>query len=98
MQTITIKDAADAIDAAARLIGFHPQNVMKKLSQLLIDKADGKGLSGRKIQDLARGNAQTNRTALTLLELEGYITPSPHKSIRPYTGDPDDTDPDRSEP
>lgn len=26
MQTITIKDAADAIDAAARLIGFHPQN------------------------------------------------------------------------
>lgn len=70
---------------------FRPTAVMSKLSRLISEKAGDKGLSGRKVQDLARGNAQTNRTALTLLEVEGYVTPSPHKTIRPYAGDEVDT-------
>lgn len=70
---------------------FRPTHVMQKLSQLIANKAGEKGLSGRKVQDLARGNAQVNRTALALLEIEGYISPTPHRSLQAYTGDEDDT-------
>ena len=66
---------------------FRPTDLMARLSRLIAEKAGDRGLSGRKVQDLARGKADNNRTALALLEIEGYITPTPHKHIRPFLED-----------
>jgi hypothetical protein len=74
---------------------FRPTHVMTRLWNLIDDKAGDKGLSGRKVQDLARGNAQTNRQALTLLEVDGYITASPHRALKPFA--PDVSDPDEDD-
>lgn len=63
---------------------FRPTAVMAKLWRL-IDRHQGtSGLSGRNVQDLAKGKAATNRQALVLLTVDGYITPTPHKTLKPY--------------
>jgi hypothetical protein len=63
---------------------FRPTHVMAKLWSLIDTNAGDKGLSGRAIQDLAKGNAATNRQALALLHVEGHITQSPHKTLTTF--------------
>jgi hypothetical protein len=66
---------------------FRPTELMARLSRLIQNKGGDKGLSGRQVQSLARGKAELNRTALTLLEIEGYISPTPHKHLMAFTED-----------
>lgn len=63
---------------------FRPTRSMEKLWKLVDAKAGTDGLSGRTIQDLAGGNAQSNRTALAHLVVDGYLTKSPHRVLKPY--------------
>jgi len=63
---------------------FRPTGVMTKLWKTIDLHAHDDGLSGRKVQDLAGGNASTNRQALTFLEVDGYISKAPHKPLKTY--------------
>lgn len=63
---------------------FRPTAAMERIWNFIHSKAPEKGVSGRQVQDVLKGNASTNRSALALLELEGHITPTPHKALKPY--------------
>lgn len=69
---------------------FRPTVVMEKLWKLINSHQGDDGLSGRDIQALAKGNAATNRQALTLLKVEGYITGTPHATLKPFPPEEDD--------
>lgn len=63
---------------------FRPTTLMAKVWKVIELHNHGDGLSQRKIQDLVRGNAGNNRSALTFLEVDGYITGTPHKILKTY--------------
>lgn len=63
---------------------FEPTWLMEKLWKVIDKHGGDKGLSGRAVQDLARGNATNNRQAVALLVSGGFISPTPHKATNPY--------------
>ncbi|MCW2496585.1 AAA family ATPase [Jatrophihabitans sp.] len=81
----------DIVAPTERSDDFRPTAVMAKVWKTIELHDHGDGLSGRKIQDLTRGNAQINRSAVTYLEVDGYITKAPHKIIQPYPPEQDPT-------
>ena len=63
---------------------------MTRIHRFITEKAGEKGLSGRVIQNALKGNAAANRQAIALLEVDGYISASPHRALKPYDPDGDD--------
>jgi len=62
---------------------FRPTTVMAKVAAAL--EAHPDGLSGKKLEAIITGKAVTIRQAVTLLQIDGYVTDStPHKLLRPY--------------
>jgi hypothetical protein len=70
--------------AGERIGEFRPTHVMAKISTLLEERGP---MSQRTILDVVGGKSATARTALAFLRIDGYVTETPHKSIRPYLGD-----------
>lgn len=67
---------------------FRPTHNMTKVASLVGQQPDG--VSGKRVQDILGGNAANNRKAIAYLILDGYITESPHKLIKPYPPEEDD--------
>ena len=58
-----------------------------KMAHLWLIIEANPGISGRQLQNLAGGNAGTNRKALSYLELDKFITVSPHSVLEKYPPD-----------
>ncbi len=64
---------------------FRPTHVMAKIAASLGEHGE---LSGRQIQTLVGGKAATLRDAISLLQIEGYVSnKSPHTLLKPYSGE-----------
>jgi hypothetical protein len=61
---------------------FRPTRQMARLHELV---SEHPGISGRQLQALAGGKAATNRRAIAQLEVDGYITATPHTVLKPFT-------------
>lgn len=61
---------------------FRPSHVMAKIVAALTEHSE---MSGRQIQAVVGGRAATVRDALSLLQVEGYVSnKSPHALLKPY--------------
>ncbi len=63
---------------------FRPTHLMEKIWRTIANHEQTGGISGRDIQALVKGNAPNNRQAIAYLVVDGYITKSPHTTIKPY--------------
>jgi hypothetical protein len=74
-------DVFAPVDRTGSASTFRPTHVMQKVYATVTEH---QGISGRQLQALLGGKAAVNRQAIALLEIEGYITPTPHKTIKPF--------------